>query len=304
MGKILLYYKYAHVPNPSETVKEQKKLCDELGLTGRILIAHEGINGTVGGSFEATELYKATMNVHPLFNSIDFKESEGGAECFPTMKVATKSTIVNLGIDPRELTADQRGTYLSPEEAHTLLTEKPDDLVLLDVRNTYESRIGTFTGSVQADIDNFRDLPEYLDEHSNDYKDKRVLMFCTGGIRCERATGYLKEKNIAKEVYHIEGGIHRYAEKYPEGYFRGKNYVFDSRITLKINDDILSNCDHCAIPNNDCTNCINTACNKKIILCPSCVTLYHNTCSISCAELVKEKELPMRDIPKRFSPLP
>ena len=304
MGKILLYYKYVHVPKPSETVKEHKKLCDELGLKGRILIAQEGINGTVGGSVEATEQYKEAMNAHPLFSGMDFKESEGSAECFPKMKVAAKSTIVNLGVDPRELTAEQRGTYLSPKEAHTLLTEKPDDLVILDARNNYEWRVGTFEGAVNPDIDNFRDLPEYLDENLDKYKDKRVLMFCTGGIRCERATGYLKEKNIAKEVYHIEGGIHSYVEQYPEGHFRGKNYVFDSRITQKINDDILGTCDHCNTPNDDYTNCVNAACNKQIIVCPDCVDTYHNTCSDNCAELVKTEQVPIRVIPKRFSPTP
>lgn len=304
MGKILLYYSYVHVPKPSEEVKAHKKLCDELGLKGRIFIAQEGINGTVGGSDEATAQYKQAMNNHPLFNGIDFKESEGGAECFPRMKVTAKSTIVNLGVDPREFTAEQRGTYLSPEEVHQLLTENPDDLIVLDARNNYEWRVGTFEGAITPDIDNFRDLPEYLDENLEEYKDKRVLMFCTGGIRCERATGYLKAKHVAKEVYHVKGGIHRYAEKYPDGYFRGKNYVFDARLTQKITDDILGTCDHCTTPNDDYTNCVNAACNKQIIVCPECVDTYHNTCGDTCAELVQTKQVPIRVIPKRFSPTP
>jgi predicted sulfurtransferase len=304
MGKILLYYKYVQVPKPSETVKEHKKLCEELGLRGRILIAQEGINGSVGGSDEATEKYKEAMNAHPLFNDMDFKESEGDAECFPRMQVTAKPTIVNLGIDPRELTADQRGTYLSPEEVHALLTEKPEDLVLLDTRNNFEWRVGTFIDSIKPDIDNFRDLPTYIDQHLDDYKDKRVLMFCTGGIRCERATGYLKQKGVAKEVYHIKGGIHRYTEKYPDGFFRGKNYVFDARITQKITDDILGTCDHCKQPNDDYTNCINAACNKQIIVCPNCIDSYHHTCSERCAELVQTKQVPTRVIPKRYSKAP
>ena len=304
MGKILLYYKYVHVPKPSETVKELNKLCVELGLRGRIFIAQEGINGTVGGTDEATQAYKDVMNAHPLFNNMDFKESEGGAEYFPRLRVTAKDTIVNLGVDTRELTAEERGTYLSPEEVHTLLSESPEDLIVLDARNNYEWRVGTFEGAEKPDIDNFRDLPEYLDERLDDYKDKRVLMFCTGGIRCERATGYLKKKNVAKEVYHIKGGIHRYAEKYPDGYFRGKNYVFDSRITQKITDDILGTCDHCKQPNDDYTNCVNAACNKQIIVCPDCVDTYHNTCSKTCAELVRTKQVPIRVIPKQFYPAP
>ncbi len=300
MGKILLYYKYVHVPKPSEIVKEHKKLCQELGLRGRILIAQEGINGTVGGTDEACESYKEAMNTHPLFSDIDYKESEGGAEYFPRLQVTAKDTIVNLGVDPRDLKAEERGTYLSPEEVHALLEEMPDDLVVLDTRNNFEWRVGTFKGAEKPDIDNFRELPAYLDERLDEYKDKRVLMFCTGGIRCERATGYLKKKNVAKEVYHIKGGIHRYAEQYPDGFFRGKNYVFDSRVTQKINDDILGTCDHCQQPNDDYTNCVNAACNKQIIVCQDCIGTYHNTCSERCAELVRTKQVPIRVIPKRF----
>lgn len=302
MGKILLYYKYVAVPKPSESVKEHKTLCDSLGLTGRIFIAQEGINGTVGGTDEATESYKEAMNNHPLFCEMDFKESEGGADYFPRIQVTAKKTIVNIGIDPRELPVEDTGTYLTPEEAHALMTEKPNDLIVFDARNNYEWRVGTFKDALKPDIDSFRDLPEYIDTHSDEFKNKRVVMFCTGGIRCERATAYLKKKNLAQEVYHIKGGIHRYAEKYPDGYFRGKNYVFDRRITQKITDDILGTCDHCAKPNDDYTNCINAQCNKQIIVCPECIDTYHNTCSERCSELVRTSQVPIRSTLKSMRP--
>ena len=302
MGKIVLFYKYVHINKPSETVVEHKSLCEELGLTGRIFIAQEGINGTIGGTDEATDKYKEAMNNHPLFADIDYKESPGGADYFPRLQVTAKSTIVNLGVDPREVTAEDRGIYLSAEEAHKLMSESPDDLVVFDARNDYEWRVGTFRNALTPDISNFRDLPEYFDTHTDKFKDKRVIMVCTGGIRCERATAYLKKKNVAQEVYHIKGGIHSYTEAFPDGHFRGKNYVFDARITQKITDDILGTCDHCKEPNDDYTNCINAQCNKQIIVCPNCIGTYHNTCSKKCAELVRTKLVPIRVIPRKMCP--
>jgi predicted sulfurtransferase len=300
MGKILLFYKYVTVKKPSDEVKEQKKICSELGLTGRILIAQEGINGTVGGTDETTNRYKDYLNAHATFCDMDIKESEGGAEYFPRLRVCAKSTIVNLGIDPKELTAEDRGTYLSPEEAHALITQNPAELMLFDARNDFEWRVGTFRGAHTPSISNFRDLPQYIDEHADEFKDKRVLMFCTGGIRCERATAYLKNKQVAQEVFHIKGGIQRYIEAYPDGYFRGKNYVFDSRVTARVTEDILAHCDLCKKPYDDYSNCINAQCNKHIIICPDCVDNYHNTCSERCAELVKTGKVPIRRIPQKF----
>ena len=301
MGKILLFYKYIDVKKPSESVKEQRALCESLRLTGRIFIAQEGINGTLGGSEEAITEYKTWMDNHTLFSGIDFKESPGDADYFPRLQVTAKSTIVNLGIDPKEVTVKDTGIYLTPEETHALLSDKPEDLVVLDTRNNYESRVGTFKDAITPDIDNFRDFPEYIDKHLDMFKDKQVVMFCTGGIRCERATAYLNKKKIAKKVFQIQGGIHRYIEAYPDGHFRGKNYVFDARVTQKVTDDILTLCDHCKKPNDNYSNCINAQCNKQIIVCPDCITLYHNSCSDSCAEQVRTKQVPIRVIPQKFT---
>ncbi len=296
MGKILIYYKYIDIEKPSIEVAAQKKLCRELGLTGRIYIAREGINGTVGGSFEATERYKEAMRSHPLFFDADFKESDGGTDYFPRLQVTAKDQAVNFGVDPQEVSARDAGIHLSAEEAHALMTANPDDLVILDARNDYEWRVGAFTHAVRPPISNFRDLPEYLDTHLDQFKGKRVLMYCTSGIRCERATAYLKKKQVAQEVFQIRGGIQRYTEKYPDGHFRGKNYVFDARVTEKITDDILAECDHCKKPNDDYTNCINAQCNKQLISCPDCIGVYQNTCSDRCAELVKNGEVQIRYI--------
>ncbi len=302
MGTILLYYKYVTIQEPERLAKEQRALCEELSLKGRVLIAHEGINGTVGGSPEHIERYKEFMKYHKLFHDIDFKESPGSADHFPKLKVLVKKEIVKLGIDPRTLTAQDGGLHLSPQEVHALLEECPEDLVILDARNKYESDIGTFKNAIKPPINYFRELPAYLDAHTDIFKNKRVLMFCTGGVRCERASAYLKAKNIAQEVYQIKGGIHRYTDAFPDGFFRGKNYVFDGRIAQKITDDVQASCKHCSLPYDDYSNCINAECNKQIVICPNCNTFYNTTCSTACKELVHGGYVKVRVIPHKLQP--
>ena len=159
-----------------------------------------------------------------------------------------RKEIVHLGLDPEQISPAQGGQHLTPAQVHALMTDKPDNLVILDARNDYEWQIGKFKDAVTPPIKNFREFLDYIDQNIEQFKDKEVLMYCTGGIRCERATSYLNSKNVASKVYQIDGGIHRYVEQYPDGYFRGKNYVFDHRVSLKVNDDILGSCSLCAIP--------------------------------------------------------
>ena len=301
MEKILLYYKYIDIEDPQAIRDWQKELCQTLHIKGRILIAHEGINGTAAGTAEAIEQYIAAMRQHPLFSDIDFKYSDSHADDFPRLRVAVRPEIVSLGIDPKKLTVKDTGIRLEPKEVHELLSKKPKDLVILDTRNSYESKIGTFEGAITPDIENFREFPKYIDETLNQYKEKEVLMFCTGGVRCERATAYLKVKNVAKNVYQIHGGIHRYIEQYPDGYFRGKNYVFDGRIAQKANDDILTECLLCQKPCDDYTNCLNAACNEQYISCTKCISKFNNTYSEECKQLVAENKVIVRKIPAKTS---
>ncbi len=296
MGNILLFYKYVHIINPKKFTDWQTKLCKKLNLRGRLLIAHEGINGTLGGSLCDTERYEKIMLNLSLFKDMDIKKAPGSADDFPRLRVAMRNTIVNLGIDPEQLTTAQGGPHLTPQEVHELLSKKPNNLVILDARNMVESAVGKFTGALTPEIKRFRDLPEYIDANSDLFKDKQVLMYCTGGVRCERASAYLKEKNIVKEVFQVEGGIHRYVEQYPDGFFRGKNYVFDNRITAKINDDILGSCAICFIPYDDYVNCLNALCNKHFICCNTCKKDLENTCSSTCKTLITENRVPQRPL--------
>ena len=299
MGKILLYYKYIFIEDPHAIKRWQQTLCTELGLKGRILIGKEGINGTVGGTDENTEKYIQAMRENEFFHDVDFKSSEGGSEYFPKLRVAVRDEIVTMGINPENLKPEDGGKHLTPEQTHKLLQEHPENLVILDARNEFEARIGKFTGAVVPPIENFRDFPAYIDENIEMFKDKQVLMYCTGGIRCERATAYLNKKGVAEQVYQIEGGIHRYTEQFPDGFFRGKNYVFDGRIAMRINDDVLSTCYRCTTACDDYTNCVNTLCNLQFLACPDCVTHYGNCCSAECKTKVENNEVAIRSQPAK-----
>ncbi len=294
MGTILLFYKYVDIANPTQVQAWQKKLCSDLKLTGRILLATEGINGTVAGDDQAAQAYVQAMNEHPLFGGIDFKTAPGGSQVFPRMKISVKREIVHLGIEPDQLTIKDTAQHLTPAQTHELFLNPPKDFVVLDGRNNYESAIGAFVGAIKPDIRYFRQFPEYVDQNLDQFKDKTVFMYCTGGIRCERASAYLEKKNIAKKVYQVQGGIHRYVEQFPDGFFRGKNYVFDARITVKVNEDVLSCCLHCKQSNDDYINCLNALCNKHFTCCDSCKEQFASTCSIKCKTLVEEKQVAAR----------
>lgn len=300
MNTIILFYKYIHIPEPKKILVWQKMLCKELMLKGRVLIAHEGINATLGGLSENIEKYKIAMSNHDLFRDIDFKESHNTQDHFPRLRIVVKNEIVNLGLDTNYATADQAGIHLDPSQAHTLMAEKPKDLVIIDCRNPYESAIGTIPGAIRPDVPHFRDFPAYIDSHLEDIKNKQVLMYCTGGVRCERASAYVKLKGVSKEVFHIKGGIHRYVEEFPDGFFRGKNYVFDGRVAVKITDDILGSCSICNVPCDDYSNCLRAACNKHFIGCNNCINTYANTCSALCYDLITNHHHQKRPNPKKI----
>lgn len=298
--RILLYYKYVPIQDPQAVVDTQKQLCKRLGLKGRILMSTIGINGTVDGTLEATQAYMDAMNQDDLFSGMDFKQSivDGAYDYFPKLAVRVREEVVTLGIDHPYITPENTGVHLTPQQTHQLLEQHDEDVVVFDTRNDVEWAVGAFEGALKPDINNFRDLPAYIDQNLDQFKDKKVLMYCTGGVRCELATAYMKMKGVAKEVYQIEGGIHRYAEQYPDGFFRGKNYVFDGRVTVKVNNDVLGSCHLCNESEDKYTNCINAQCNFHFISCDRCLIAFNNTCSVECKKLVEDKAVIIRTKPQ------
>lgn len=269
---VLLFYKYISVPDPIVQRELQRQLCNSLEMKGRILIGDEGINATVAGSAEACEQYIAYMNAHELFSSIEYKIDSTETMPFPRLRVKVRPEIVTLGVDvDSSLTAPR----LTPEEFNIMLER--DDIVLFDARNNYESAIGKFEKAITPDISLFKDLPAKLEDYS-DLKDKTIVTYCTGGIRCEKASALMRQNGF-KDVYQLDGGIIKYAQKYPQGAFKGECFVFDERMSVAFSDnaDQLGSCHFCDSPTNSYMNCAIASCNDMVLICQSCKPS-HMTC--------------------------
>jgi UPF0176 protein len=268
MEKIILYYKFVKIRDTESVKFWQRVLCERLGLKGRILISSEGINGTLGGDIKALKSYKRAMNEHSLFKGTEYKWSDGSADDFPKLSVKVRTETVTLGLP--ELTPANSGQRLKPKQFHDMVANDPD-VVLFDARNNYESAIGRFKGAVTPDIDNFRDLPDKVDEYAH-LKDKKVVTYCTGGIRCETFSALLKQKGF-KRVYQLDGGIVKYGEKYGDaGHWEGKCFVFDKRMSVSFSDDAkdIGQCIHCQAKTSNYINCANKTCNKLTLVCNGC----------------------------------
>lgn len=287
MYKVLLFYKYISIDCPKKIILEQNLLCLRLSLKGRIIVAQEGINGTLCGTEENCNLYKVEMKKNFYFSSIEFKESISSFFCFDKLQIKEKNEIVGLGIKPKLIPASKAAIYITAKELHLLLTNNFDSVVLIDTRNDYESAIGRFKNAITPPLKTFREFPAYFKKNLELFRGKDIIMYCTGGVRCERASALLSLLKIAKSVRHLEGGIHKYVEEYPDGFFRGSNYVFDERIRLKINEDILSSCIHCKKPSDLYNNCLYSLCNKHYIVCDECFTQNNQSCSPECIEKIK-----------------
>jgi UPF0176 protein len=201
--------------------------------------------------------------------------------------VKVKPEIVALGINPQDLTVHDGGKHLSPTQTHELLNQKPDNLVIIDCRNGYESEVGRIEGALRPDTKTFREFPEYIERNVEHLKDKQVLMYCTGGVRCERASALLKKKGV-QEVYQMDGGIQTYVEAYPDGHFRGKLYVFDDRVVVPVTPDVLSTCLRCNTACDELTNCSYSVCNRQCVLCNSCLAQFESTCSDACQQAIAQ----------------
>jgi UPF0176 protein len=292
MQKILLYYKFTPLGDPESVKLWQKTLCTSLNLRGRILISKHGLNGTVGGDLEDLKAYVKETKQYPAFKDITFKWSEGSREDFPKLSVKVRDEIVSFGAAD-ELEVDEHGVvgggkHLKPEQVHKLVAERGEDVVFFDGRNSHEAAVGKFKNAVVPDVKTSKDfIAELESDKYNDIKDKPVVTYCTGGIRCEILSSLMKKRGF-KEVYQIDGGIVKYGEKYAdEGLWEGSLYVFDDRMNVKFSDKAkdIGVCVHCAGKTSNYENCAVKSCNKLVLICDAC-TPTHKTCSAACAALV------------------
>lgn len=284
--QVLLFYKYVTVEDPEALRDSLRTLALEHGLLGRILVADEGINGTVEGTYEATEAFATELLKDARFADMLIKRSAGDGAAFSKLYVKVRDEIVgtrfdkNL-IDPRKKT----GKRLSAEELRQWYEEQRD-FVIVDMRNDYEFKSGHFRGSINPELENSRDLPEALPK-LEPLKDKTVLTVCTGGVRCEKMSAYLLANGFS-DVYQLENGMHGYMEKYPGQDFEGTLYTFDRRKVMDFGGErsVIGRCYLCSAPTENYVNCGNDFCHLHFLACSACATSELTFCSNSCKETV------------------
>ncbi|RWZ67981.1 rhodanese-related sulfurtransferase [Labedella populi] len=278
--KILLFYAFTPLADPEAIRLWQRELCEANGLRGRILLSTDGINGTVGGDLDGVKRYLRRTKEYAPFRDLDVKWSEGTgldenglSTDFPKLSVKVREEIVSFGApDELRVTAEgvvDGGKRLSPEELNALAAER-DDLVLFDGRNAFEAEIGRFAGAVVPDVATTRDFVDVLDSGAYDHlKDKPVVTYCTGGVRCEVLSSLMVARGFS-EVYQLDGGIVRYGERFgDDGLWNGSLYVFDKRMSVDFSDHtaVIGRCVVCEAATKDMRNCDDLSCREQLVVC-------------------------------------
>lgn len=287
----LLYYCYSFIEDAEQFASDHLEFCKSLDLVGRIIVADEGLNGTVSGSVGACKTYMDAVHADPRFAATDFKIDEVPEPSFIKMHCRYKAEIVHSGLrDPLSINPNERtGIHLKPEEF--LKLKDDEDVVILDVRSNYEHSVGRFNNAVTLDIENFREFPEKVKELEQ-YKGKKILTYCTGGIKCEKASALLLKEGF-DEVYQLHGGIIKYGKEVGGKDFEGKCYVFDNRVTVDVNSVnpvVVSTCRNCGKTTPKMINCANPECNEHFTQCDECGWKLKGCCSTTCTEHPRLRE--------------
>jgi UPF0176 protein len=280
---VILYYNYTPIADTEAYREKHHLFCLENNLLGRIIVAEEGLNGTVSGLTEDCNRYMQWLENDPLFagTNFDFKVEEHETNAFAKLHVRVKNEIVNsdLPVNPRVRT----GKHLKPADFKAMKDDP--DVVLVDMRSNYEHAVGKFKGAITFDMDNLRELPDHVEEIAH-LKDKKIITYCTGGIKCEKASAYLLERGF-ENVYQLHGGIIKYGLEEGGEDFDGKCYVFDNRVKTDVNSvnpSVVSKCHICETPSDHMVNCANPECNEHLPICPDCLLEMDGACSQECKE--------------------
>ena len=277
LNKIILYYAFAPVADPKAVMLWQKTLCQSLNLKGRILVSEHGINGTLGGDMEDLKKYCRATKEYPGFGKTDFKWSDGTGNDFPRLSVKVRKELVAF-TTPDEIKVGKSGVlnggkHLKPHQVNQLVEERGDEVTFFDGRNAFEAKIGKFKNAVVPNVQTTHDFIQELESGKYDHlKDKPIVTYCTGGIRCEILSAVMINRGF-KEVYQIEGGIVRYGEKFRDkGLWEGSLYVFDGRMKVDFSEGVktIGECEACNGPTSDFVNCSNLGCKDLILLCEHC----------------------------------
>ncbi len=285
----LSFYAYAKIENPKKFRDDLFIAWNALDALGRIYVAHEGINAQMSVPAENFDAFRETLEVYDFMKGIRLNVAvEQDNHSFLKLTIKVRNKIVADGLNDETFDVTNKGIHLKAQQFNDMLADP--NTIVVDFRNHYESEVGHFEGAITPDVENFRESLPIINEQLQDFKeDKNLLMYCTGGIRCEKASAYFKHQGF-KNVYQLEGGIIEYTrqikEENIESKFIGKNFVFDHRLGERITDDIISQCHQCGKPCDNHTNCANDACHLLFIQCDECKAIMENTCSTECHEII------------------
>lgn len=288
--KVLSFYKYVYVENPEEFAKQHLNWCLDNGIQGKVYLAKEGINGSVFGDEMTIKKYKENLTSYKIFQDVWFKETATEQIAFSKMHVRVKDEIVNSNL--KETKLEHTAPKLTPEQLLKFYESKKD-FVIVDARNWYESKIGKFKNAITPQVKHFREWPKVV-ESLNQYKDKTIVTYCTGGIRCEKASAYMREQGF-KDVYQMDGGILNFIQKYPDTYWEGGMFVFDERKVVEPNKKeelkYTANCYFCNKPTAYHINCHNVICDKLIVCCHDCKVEKEYCCSNECRTSERKRKV-------------
>lgn len=288
--RVISFYKYVKVENPETIAKEHLNWCLENEIKGKVYLAKEGINGSVFGDEDATAKYKDHLRSFKIFEDVWFKGTSTDQIAFNKMYVRVKEEIVNSGLCDTDL--DNTAPKLTPKQLLKFY-EDGKDFVIVDARNWYESKIGKFKNAITPQITHFSEWPKVV-ESLSEYKDKTIVTYCTGGIRCEKASAYMREHGF-KDVYQIVGGILNYIQKFPDTYWEGGMFVFDDRKVIEPNTKeelkYTAQCHFCNKPTSYHINCHNLNCDKIIVCCNECKVENEYCCSDECRKSSNKRKV-------------
>jgi len=284
--KTITFYKFVNIPSPEELMGYFRGLCEALDLKGRILIGEEGVNAGISGKDDSVEIFKRKIQEKRSFKNLTFREHPVKENSYHKLVVKVRKEIITLGLG---VDMTKTAEHIFPETLKNWV-DKNEDFVILDIRNNYEAEIGKFNGAKVLPIKTFFEFPKAL-ETISDLKDKKIVTYCTGGIRCEKATALMKSKGF-KQVFQLEGGIINYVDKFPNQGFEGDVFVFDDRLNEYTGSDSKpGQCKICNAPCNDYTDCYNLDCDKLFICCKVCREKMNNTCCGECKKSDRHRVL-------------
>ncbi len=282
--KTVSFYQYQHIDNPQQFRDELYKGMDPLNVFGRIYVAGEGINAQVSVPTSNFEAFKEFLYSYSFLNDIRLNIAiDDDGKSFWVLKIKVRKKIVADGIEDAHFSMERKGKYVNAAKMNELMQD--DNTIIVDMRNHYEYEVGHFVNAIEVASDTFREQLPMAVDMLKDKKDKNIIMYCTGGIRCEKASAYMLHNGF-NNVFHLEGGIINYAkeaeENNLESKFIGKNFVFDDRLGERITKDIISKCHQCGQLSDTHTNCRNDSCHLLFIQCGNCATKFDGCCTIEC----------------------